>query len=277
MAGGNDSRFDAINDLGSAAQKDVGFEIGKIATVHAGRGASANPVQKIWDGIYELGVSGALFPESCVIQVLPGPTPSEWGELGIGYGTSNRAFIAKASYSSTLPTGNITVMELLHSHNTTVDSNGFIKRASPIVNIYGDGQYGTNDESEGVTVTLLDVGQYLIEGYTGLNADAAWGGTDGGFEIPRDRNKQPRIWLDYTVNADGSVTVLTFHRTHSDAPKFAQNIVDGVNDREPIDIPADSFVSVRVEMPESSTWNKKLDVARTALKDELSLAVSKMA
>ena len=64
-------------------------------------------------------------------------------------------------------------MELLHSHNTTVDSNGFIKRASPIVNIYGDGQYGTNDESEGVTVTLLDVGQYLIEGYTGLNADAA--------------------------------------------------------------------------------------------------------
>ena len=101
----------------------------------------------------------------------------------------------------------------------------------------------------------------------------AWGGTDGGFEIPRDRNKQPRIWLDYTVNADGSVTVLTFHRTHSDAPKFAQNIVDGVNDREPIDIPADSFVSVRVEIPESSTWN----MARTALKDELSLAVSKMA
>jgi hypothetical protein len=213
----------------------------------------SQPSSKIWDGIYELGVSGALFPESCVIQVLPGPTPSEWGELGIGYGTSNRAFIAKASYSSTLPTGNITVMELLHSHNTTVDSNGFIKRASPIVNIYGDGQYGTNDESEGVTVTLLDVGQYLIEGYTGLNADAAWGGTDGGFEIPRDRNKQPRIWLDYTVNADGSVTVLTFHRTHSDAPKFAQNIVDGVNDREPIDIPADSFVSVRVEIPESST------------------------
>ncbi|MFO3883581.1 phage tail protein, partial [Enterobacter hormaechei] len=96
---------------------------------------------------------------------------------------------------------------LYDDKNTVVDSNGFIKQASPVVKIFTDGKYETNDESEGVTVTRLDVGQYLIEGCKALNSDAAWGGIDGGFEIPTDRNKQPLIWLDYEVSADGSVLV----------------------------------------------------------------------
>ncbi|HHL8693653.1 TPA: phage tail protein [Escherichia coli] len=141
--------------------------------------------------------------------------------------------------------------------NTTVDSNGFIKIASPIVKIYGDGRYETNDESEGVTVTRLDVGQYLIDGCESLNSDAAWGGIDGGFEIPTDRNKQPLIWLDYEVNADGSVLVKTYHRTHPDAPAFARNEQDGVSNGDPVDIPRDQFVSIRVEMPSDSIWNQR--------------------
>nr|WP_254914966.1 hypothetical protein [Enterobacter kobei] len=243
--------------LGSAAVKEVGFEVGKLAAVHKGRSASANPVDKVWQGIYEPGVSGGLFPESCVIQVLPGPTTSEWGELGISYGMANRAFIAKASYSSTSPTGNITLMELWHSQNTTVDANGFLKRASPVVKIFKDGRYETNNESAGLRVTRLDVGQYLIEGCEALNSDAAWGGIDGGFEIPSDRNKQPLIWLDYEVNADGSVLVKTYHRTHSSAPKFARNEKEGIENGDPVDIPADQFVCVRVEMPANSLFNQK--------------------
>ncbi|MCR1297313.1 phage tail fiber protein [Enterobacter kobei] len=159
--------------------------------------------------------------------------------------------------------------------NTTVDSNGFIKIASPIVKIYGDGRYETNDESEGVTVTRLDVGQYLIDGCESLNSDAAWGGIDGGFEIPTDRNKQPLIWLDYEVNADGSVLVQTYHRTHPSAPAFARNERDGINDGEPIDIPADQFVSVRVEMPADSIWNKKQLAAKKALDDAHELEANK--
>ncbi|ALL17255.1 phage tail protein [Enterobacter sp. E20] len=136
--------------------------------------------------------------------------------------------------------------------NTTVDSNGFIKIASPIVKIYGDGRYETNDESEGVTVTRLDVGQYLIDGCEALNSDAAWGGIDGGFEIPTDRNKQPLIWLDYKVNSDGSVLVKTYHRSYPSAPEFARNERAGLADGDPVDIPSDQFVSVRVEMPADS-------------------------
>jgi len=95
----------------------------------------------------------------------------------------------------------------------------------------------------------------------GLNADAGWGGVDGGFEIPLDRNKQPRIWLDYEVNPDGSVLVKTYHRTHPDAPEFARNERKGFAEGDPIDIPADSFISVRVEMPIDSVYNKKLEEA----------------
>lgn len=155
---------------------------------------------------------------------------------------------------------------LYDDKNTVVDSNGFIKQASPVVKIFTDGKYETNDESEGVTVTRLEIGQYLIEGCKALNSDAAWGGIDGGFEIPTDRNKQPLIWLDYEVNADGSVLVKTYHREHPSAPAFARNERDGLADGEPVDIPADQFVSVRVEMPADSIWNQKQ--AEEALKQE---------
>lgn len=161
------------------------------------------------------------------------------------------------------------------TRNTTVDGNGFIKQASPVVIIHRDGSYETNHESEGCTVERISVGEYLITGCIGLNADAAWGGIDGGFEIPVDRNKQPRIWLDYKVNADGSVLVRTFHRVHPSAPLFAQNRIgntdnngvftETVADGEPVDIPADSFISVRVEMPEDSIWNQMQKATREAI------------
>lgn len=145
--------------------------------------------------------------------------------------------------------------------NTTTTADGTLKAASPIVMIFADGSYQTNDESEGCTVTRVKTGEYLIEGCLGLNADAAWGGADGGFDIPTDRNKQPFIWLDYEVNADGTVLVKTYHRTHPDAPAFSRNELDGMSDGDPVDIPVDQFVSVRVEMPQNSIWHQRAATA----------------
>ncbi|WP_431614284.1 hypothetical protein, partial [Enterobacter hormaechei] len=124
-------------------------------------------------------------------------------------------------------------MQIYHTGNTTRASDGTLKAASPIVQLFGDGSCQLNDESEGCTVTRQAIGEYLIEGCVGLNADAAWGGIDGGFDIPTDRNKQPLIWLDYEVNADGSVLVKTFHREYPTAPSFARNVLKGVADGEP--------------------------------------------
>lgn len=152
--------------------------------------------------------------------------------------------------------------------NTTRASDGTLKAASPVLKMFSDGTYQTNDESEGCTVTRLAVGEYLVEGCEGMNSDAAWGGIDGGFDIPTDRNKQPLIWLDYEVNADGSVLVKTYHRTHPEAPAFARNELQGINDGDPVDIPRDQFVSVRVEMPADSLYNHRMRATELSMTDD---------
>lgn len=183
--------------------------------------------------------------------------------LWVDYRTGN-AMVSSGS-NTAIAGGTAQINNLWGTKNTTVDASGFIKRSSPIVKVFSDGEYLTNDESEGCTVTRLATGEYLVEGCEGLNSDAAWGGIDGGFEIPTDRNKQPLIWLDYEVNADGSVLVKTYHRTHPEAPAFARNELQGINDGDPVDIPHDQFLSVRIEMPADSVYNQRLRAAELAM------------
>ncbi|ELC4177224.1 phage tail protein [Salmonella enterica subsp. enterica serovar Infantis] len=278
------------SDLGSAASKNTGLNSGDIMTVGsfgigAKDGAYAFEVNDF--GAVQVAMSGSGLRtyrnngflgdgDQSIAQYSPTiwvGTGDTWSSLSLPYSHAGKIAVASGSESA----GRMVVRLLWDNNNTVVDGNGFIKQASPVVRIFSDGGYETNDESEGVVVTRIQTGEYLIEGCTGLNADAAWGGIDGGFEIPVDRNKQPRIWLDYKVNADGSILVRTFHRVHPSAPTFAQNRIgntdnDGVftetvADGEPVDIPTDSFVSVRVEMPENSIWNKKQEATRIAMEE----------
>lgn len=193
-----------------------------------------------------------------------GPTAGVVFGLNVVHGSQPTAYNTQLvfrngrSYLRSLEANNYTTWYENYSQaNTTRSSDGTLKAASPVVKLFADGTFITNDESEGCTVTRKDIGEYLIEGCEGLNADAAWGGWDGGFDIPTDRNKQPLIWLDYEVNVDGSVLVKIFHRTHPEAPDFARNERQDINDCEPVDIPRDQFVSVRVQMPLSSIWNQR--------------------
>lgn len=205
-------------------------------------------------------IGGQNFQYGASLYFRAGDTAST---LWVDYRTGNA--MVSAGNDSSISTGTAQYNNLWGTKNTTVDASGFIKRSSPVVKVFSDGAYRTNDESEGCTVTRLATGQYLIEGCQGLNSDAAWGGIDGGFDIPNDRNKQPLIWLDYEVSADGSVLVKTYHRTHPDAPAFARNELEGVGDGDPVDIPRDQFVSVRVEMPADSLYNQKIRAAELAM------------
>lgn len=153
--------------------------------------------------------------------------------------------------------------------NTTVDGNGFIKAASPIVKIYGDGSIETNEESKGAICTRLDVGVYEIGNILGFNSDPAWGGPDGGIEIPVDRNKLPTLWVDYEVEANGSIILKTYHRTHPSAPPFARNEVAGLADGDPIDIPSGRCVDLRVQMPEDSLYAREMAARQKQLQDIL--------
>ncbi|AYA40519.1 hypothetical protein HZS38_08910 [Xenorhabdus nematophila] len=157
------------------------------------------------------------------------------------------------STRGTIRMGNGTVMAL--GQNCWRDNNGFIKQSSPIIEIHSDGKFTTNDESEGATVERLSEGVYLIKNVLGFNADAAWGGVDGGVEIPMCKNKLPLIWVDYKVLPDGAIKIMTYHREHPNAPAFAKNIRQGYSDGDLIDIPVGRSISVRVQMPADSVWN----------------------
>lgn len=193
------------------------------------------------------GGNGAPFTYAEIMTIAEGGRGGNWSQIGFSTITYQAPRYRQRTSDPSLITNwrDFLVRDL----NTTVDSNGFIKIASPIVKIKGDGGAEYNDESEGCTVERISKGVYRISGCLGLNSDASWGGTDGGFEIPLDRNKQPRIWLDYKVNEDGSIDIFTYHRTHSNAPVFARNNLEGYADGDPIDIPKDAFISVRVQMP----------------------------
>ncbi|MEQ5208487.1 hypothetical protein, partial [Proteus sp. fly-1067] len=190
------------------------------------------------------------------------------GTDGTGFLTLIQASTKSLAYKTRAGNRYSGWIETWGSANTTIDSNGFIKRASPIIDIYPNGTFTTNDESEGATVTRVAQGEYLIEGVLGFNADAGWGGVDGGIEIPLDVNKQPLIWVNSKVNKDGSILVKTYHRTHPNAPKFARNDIDGYNDGDPIDIPDGRFISVRVQMPEGSIYNVRMREMEEAQKAE---------
>lgn len=263
--------------LGSAATKNTGTSSGDVpvlGTLGLGFAQMVDNFNQYYDRAIFLATNApqTWYPGSQQGTIINVAYPSNTQFVSRWMGdTSGRAFfqsVVNGAYSNAAEICMI-------GKSVTVDGNGFIKKASPIVNIFGDGGAETNEESDGVTVQRIDKGVYLIEGCMGLNSDAAWGGIDGGFEIPTDRNKQPLIWLDFEVNADGSVLVKTYHRTHSSAPVFARNELNGIKDGDPIDIPADQFVSVRVEMPADSIWNTKQLAAKMALEDSIALSAEK--
>lgn len=250
----------SIGGTGAKTAADARSNIGALSSTPAktGAGGTGDRVQHAaGNGLFNLDMFNCYWymqPEDTNFWIAHAVSYAGNGGVASGYG--------RVIYAIRIADGTIKYVQCRTDKNTTVDANGFIKSASPVVNIYANGRYETNDESEGVSVSRQAIGEYLIAGCLGLNADASWGGSDGGFEIPVDRNKQPRLWLNYEVNADGSILMKTYHRVHSTAPDFAQNRIgvrdengcftETVKDGDPVDIPSDTFVSVRVEMPASS-------------------------
>lgn len=231
-------------------------------------GIPGNPYAKTTEGLASVG---SVWTETVMINGTPRFRSGVTGIGGsISYQIGGRSNASDA-FSTLL---DVRPGQIVYtSQNTTKASDGTLKAASPIIKLFSDGRAKTNDESEGCCVTRRGVGEYLIEGCMGLNADAVWGGIDGGFDIPTDRNKQPLIWLDYEVNPDGSVLVKTYHRTYPDAPVFARNEREGFAGGDPIDIPADQFVSVRVEMPHDSIYNQAQETAQKAQEEAERLAL----
>ncbi|MCG3461054.1 hypothetical protein L7G72_04145 [Xenorhabdus bovienii] len=152
---------------------------------------------------------------------------------------------------------------VMTSNMWTVDGSGYYKKSSPIIQIYPDGTFTTNDESEGATVTKLGLGHYKISGILGYNADGAWG-VHGGISVPRDVNGNELVYVEDKVLPDGAIEIKVTHRQNAHMPARLQNRrmksqdeQTHYTDDEPCDLPAGTRLDVRVQMPEDSIWNQK--------------------
>ncbi|MDF3917532.1 hypothetical protein P3W43_01540 [Salinicola salarius] len=137
---------------------------------------------------------------------------------------------------------------LYHTGNTTVDSNGFLKAASPIFRLANvaqdaagdsftlDGCGAYNSEAEGVTASHDDVGVYTVSGSLGF-ADDGWT-----IEIPQDVNGNRLCFVETETADNGTITVRTFGRRFDYETAM---IVAG----EPIDIPDGRWIDLRLKMP----------------------------
>lgn len=253
--------------LGSAATKSVGLSNGNVMGVGAfglGDFLPKGPVNNKTTMFYE-ETNGANAPSG----------DGWWTHLFLAATSYYRAHLAikctegtPRAFIHSISGNNNAWGEIYTTANTTKSTDGTLKAASPIVKIFGDGGSELNSESEGVEVNRESVGVYRISNVLGMNSDGAWGGIDGGFDVPKDRNGQRLLWLDYEVEADGSILVKTYHRTYPDAPAFARNIKEGYEEGDLIDIPSDQFVSVRVEMPQDSIWNLAQKAAQEEMEQE---------
>ncbi|MCW2254215.1 hypothetical protein M2263_000306 [Providencia alcalifaciens] len=187
---------------------------------------------------------------------------------------------------------------LYHTGNTTKDSNGNLKAASPIVRVFAD-HIELNEESEGVELKKLHTGIYQLKNVLGMHSDASWGGINGGITIPSGINQLPLVYADYDVlvagerhpfngelvtqNEHGDIVIYTSYRKHFDLPQNVQyahlktypEFTKVVNDEqvelengEPVDIPCGHWIDVRVNMPSSSIYNQKQAEAEAHAKEE---------
>lgn len=130
--------------------------------------------------------------------------------------------------------------KLLDSGNTTQDSNGFIKAASPIVQLFAD-KIELNDEAQQQSIEFekLGVGDYLIKGSSGF-AQEGWY-----IETPKDANGNPLVAVVYEQLENGDISVKTYDYMLNKKGRI-------VADTEtPLDIPESRWIDIRLqELPQ---------------------------
>lgn len=132
----------------------------------------------------------------------------------------------------------------LTSANTTVDSNGFVKAASPILRLFGDGSIEEPVQPTGAEVARVSAGLYQISSTLGL-AQEGWQ-----IEVPRDHNGNILCHVA-TAWAAGVLTV-TVSEPLWDNGRWVAG--------DPVDVPAGRWIDIRlheepVEEPEPESEN----------------------
>lgn len=127
--------------------------------------------------------------------------------------------------------------ELKSTLNTSIDGNGFIKAASPIVKLFSDKiELNAEAKLQPITLEKLGVGDYLVKGSLGF-AQEGWY-----IEMPKDANGNVLVAVVYEQLDNNDISVKTY------AKKFDEETGDVVaNTAKPRDIPATRWIDLRLQ------------------------------
>lgn len=123
--------------------------------------------------------------------------------------------------------------------NTTKDSNGFIKAASPIVKVFADkAEFNGEAEDQNVTYKKNGIGDYTITTQSGLSTDGWY------IELPKDMNGNPKVAVTLS-EVDGVISLKSYKRIFSMETFTFEPDLDN-----PLDIPDTRWIDLRLnEIP----------------------------
>lgn len=167
-------------------------------------------------------------------------------------------------------------VEFYTSGNTTKASDGTLKAASPVVRIVKSqeenqrtdvdedgfswcGCATANEEAEGVHISRIDVGVYTLTGSAGL-ASSGWQ-----LLPPMDPGGMGELGIvEAAKGDDGVLTIRLFKRKYmlSDEGEIVKT------KGAPMDVPANSWIDVRLDMPEDSIWKTRASEASLELTEQ---------
>ena len=224
-----------------AASRLVGTQFGNVMEVGAfGLGGDAATLQGVTfadqkynkTGIYQTSPNTEL-GDGVVLFINRGA--NYWYKaIAMPVGDAPPEFLTGVGDSSSWSKrGNFIVL----NYNAAIDSNGFIKAASPIVKLFAN-NIELNDEAKQQEIIFekLGVGDYLITGSTGF-AQEGWY-----VETPKDANGNALVAVVYEQLENQDISVKTYKK------KFDIDTASIVADLEQaIDIPVGRWIDIRLQ------------------------------
>ncbi|HHA2053496.1 TPA: phage tail protein [Enterobacter hormaechei subsp. xiangfangensis] len=262
--------------LGSSATKDVGTAAGNIMQVGAfglgtinGDGPLLDAMDAFTptcfsshqnDGQTQLGLTANTGITSIVVNRGSRPT------------RIHQAYILRRTWFSYYGGSSWSYQEAYTTGNTTKSSDGTLKAASPVARIVASQEAcqradieedgfswcgcGTaNSEAEGITLFRLDVGVYVLAGSTGLASE--------GWQLlpPMDPSGMGELGVVEAEQTDnGELIIRLFKRKFMLSDDGEMIKTKG----ELIDVPANSWIDVRLDMPADSLFNQRMSQEREA-------------
>lgn len=252
-AGGGDPAYTAFTKINQnfsnqqhAASRMVGVSAGNLMEVGAfGLGSTIPNISMTPSTIDTAPTQIASWYDTWAVihfknQDYNGLNKPNWTQLMVGRNASKGVLIRSAYNGAEVQ------YNLRGEHNTTIDGNGFIKAASPVVKLFAD-KIELNDEAQlqEIVFEKLGVGDYLIKGSLGF-AQNGWY-----VEMPKDANGNVLVAVVYEQLENNDISVKTY------AKKFDDETGDIIaNLTKPRDIPIGRWIDLRLQelpQPESIT------------------------